>query len=129
MRVRSLPDLFGDSYAIIALLEGNSRYARIFRQKDVVTSAINVLEVYGTLLRRIEAAEARAIAKSLLTMVTPVTPEVAILAGEFRHSMRAQKRNCSYVDSWGYASAQFLTVPFLTGDPAFAGVENVTFVP
>jgi len=123
-----LPDLFADSYALVALLEGNDHYIRIFRENEVVTSSINVLEVYATLLRRIDPSEARKIAIGLLTMVTPIPPEVALSAAEFRHSLRARKRDCSYASAWGYTAAQHLRVPFLTGDPAFRVVEHVKFV-
>jgi predicted nucleic acid-binding protein len=123
-----LADLFADSYAFIAHLEGNERYARIFQKKSVVTSALNVLEVYSTLLRRIPEEEARRIATALIPLVTPVPPEVALRAGDFRQSMRSRRRDCSYLDAWGYASAIQLGVAFLTGDPAFRGIEHVSFV-
>ena len=87
-----MTDLFADSYAIVAYLEGDERYVRIFERRSLVTSALNVLEVYAALLRRIGVAEAREIAMSLLAMVVPVPPEVALSAGDFRHSMRARKR-------------------------------------
>lgn len=123
-----MPDFVADSYALVALLEGNDRYVRIFRRKEVVTTALNVLELYSTLLRRIPQAEAREVTTAFLSIVVPVPSEVAFSAGDFRHSMRAKKRDCSYVDAWGYAAASALHVPFLTGDPAFRQVENVEFV-
>ena len=123
-----MPDLFADSYAFVAHLEGNERYVRIFRRKEVVTSALNLLEVYATLLRRVDRAESRELTASIVPMVVTVPPEVAISAGDFRQSMRAQKRDCSYIDAWGYAAAQHLGVPFLTGDPSFRHIEGVEFV-
>ncbi len=121
-------DLFADSYALVAVLEGNERYVRIFRRKDVVTSSLNLLEVYATLLRRIDPVESRELASGILAMIVPVPPEVAFIAGEFRQSMRSHRKDCSYIDAWGYAAAGNLGVPFLTGDPAFRGVEGVQFV-
>ena len=123
-----MPDLFADSFALVAYLEGNPRYLRIFEQRKIVTSALNVLEVYATLLRRIDAAEAREIAMTLLTLALPLPSEVALSAAEFRHAMRRRKRDCSYVDAWGYAAAVHLGVRFLTGDTAFRGLQNVEFV-
>jgi PIN domain nuclease of toxin-antitoxin system len=123
-----LAEVYADSYAMVAMLEGNRRYAQIFGRREVVTSSINVLEVYATLLRRIEPSEARGIATSLLSLVVPLPSELALSAAEFRHSMRARKRDCSYVDAWGYAAALHLRVPFLTGDPAFRNVDNVDFI-
>jgi uncharacterized protein with PIN domain len=123
-----LADLFADSYALVALLEGNERYVRIFRRKDVVTSALNLLEVYATLLRRFERTECRELTAGIIPMIVPVAPEVAFVAGEFRQSMQSRKLDCSYIDAWGYAAAQDLGVPFLTGDPAFRDVTGVEFV-
>lgn len=123
-----MPDFFADSYAFVAHLEGNERYIRIFRRKEVATSALNLLEVYATLLRRLDQVESREFTASIVPMVVTVPSEVAFAAAEFRQSMRAQKRDCSYIDAWGYAAAQDLGVPFLTGDPAFRHVEGVEFV-
>lgn len=127
-RAKTLPDLFADSYALVALLEGNERYVRIFRRREVATSALNLLEVYSTLLRRFDRAECRALTTGIVPMIVPVPPEVAFAAGEFRQSMRSERRDCSYIDAWGYAAAQHLGVPFLTGDPAFRHVDGVEFV-
>ena len=123
-----MPDLFADSFALVAFLEGNPRYVRIFRRKKLVTSALNVLEVYATLLRRFNREEAREAAGAFLPVVVEVPPEVALTAAEFRRTMRASKRDCSYIDAWGFAAAKHEGVPFLTGDPAFKHVENVEFV-
>jgi len=128
MKAKSLADFLADSYALVAFLEGNDRYGRIFRRKTLATTALNVLEVYATLLRRLERAEARDICTGFLPLVVTVPAEVALVAGDFRHLMRSRKRDCSYVDSWGYAAAQQLGIPFLTGDPSFRGIENVEFV-
>jgi predicted nucleic acid-binding protein len=123
-----LTDLFADSYALVAVLEGNERYVRIFRRKAIATSALNLLEVYSTLLPRLDREEAKELVGGIVSMVVPVPTEVAFPAGEFRQVMRSQKRDCSYIDAWGYAAAQHFGVPFLTGDPAFRQVEGVEFV-
>ena len=123
-----MTDFFADSYAVVGFLEGNPRYVRIFRHRQIVTSAFNVLEVYSTILRRLDPTEARRVAVSLLGYVAELPPELALAAGAFRHRMRALKRDCSYVDAWGYSAAEHLQVPFLTGDPAFKGLDRVEFV-
>lgn len=123
-----MADYLADSYALVAFLEGNDRYVRLFRRKALATTALNVLEVYATLLRRMSAAEAREIGSALLPLTISVAPEVALAAGEFRHRMRSAHKVCSYIDAWGYAAATELGIPFLTGDPAFRGLENVEFV-
>jgi PIN domain nuclease of toxin-antitoxin system len=94
----------------------------------MATTALNVLEVYATLLRRIDPAEARSHALALIRFVREVPSEVALSAGEFRNEMRQRHRSCSYIDAWGYAAASALGLRFLTGDPGFKGIENVEFV-
>jgi predicted nucleic acid-binding protein len=123
-----LVDYFADSFAFIAHFEGNDRYVRIFERKDLATTALNVLEVYATLLRRVEVDEARRLASALLPHVVEVPPEVAFPAGQFRLEMRRRRKDCSYIDAWGYATSRHLGVPFLTGDPAFRSVDHVSFV-
>lgn len=123
-----MADLFADSFAIVAYFEGNDRYVRIFRRKSLVTSALNILEVYSTLLRRIPGPEAREKATAALELLIDVPVETILPAGEFRREMRDRKRDCSYIDAWGYAAARELGVPFLTGDPSFKGLANVEFV-
>jgi predicted nucleic acid-binding protein len=123
-----LTDYLADSYALVAFLEGNDRYSKIFRRKAVATTALNILEVCATLLRRVDGAEAREVSSGLMPLSIPVPTEVALSAAEFRHRMRSLKKDCSYIDAWGYATAEHFGIPFLTGDPAFRGVENVEFV-
>ncbi len=123
-----MADCFADSYGLVALLAGERRYARIFQSEDVVTSAMNVLEVYATLLRKVPPSEARAVAIGLLGSVIEVPTEVAFSAAEFRQRMRARRRDCSYIDAWGYAAARHFSIPFLTGDSAFEGIDGVRFL-
>ncbi|MGC2290115.1 MAG: PIN domain-containing protein [Thermoplasmata archaeon] len=123
-----MADFLADSYAFVEAFVGNERYARIFRHRAVVTTALNVLEVYATLLRRIERVDARSHALALIRYVSEVPPESAVVAAEFRHFMKDRHRDCSYIDAWGYAAASSLGARFLTGDPAFKGLENVEFV-
>jgi len=123
-----LVDLFVDSYALVAYLEGNPRYVRIFGRKSLATSSMNLLEVYSTLLRKLTRDEARAITMGFIPIVVPLPPDLAYAAGDYRHAMRSAKKDCSYIDAWGYAGARHLGIKFLTGDPAFKGEENVEFV-
>jgi predicted nucleic acid-binding protein len=123
-----LPDYFADSYALVAYLEGNPRYGRIFERKTLCTSALNILELYATLLPRLGRDQARASAVPFLPLVISGGADVALVAGEFRQLMRDRKRDCSYVDAWGYAIARENGIPFLTGDNSFKSMENVEFV-
>ena len=123
-----MTDLLADSYAFIELFGGNSRYLEVFRSNAIATTALNVVEVYGALLRRIEPSEAQSHARSMLPAVLEVPREAALRAAEFRVEMIGKKRKCSHVDAWGYAAAGALRRRFLTGDEVFRGLPNVEFV-
>lgn len=89
---------------------------------------MNVVEVYGALLRRIDPADALRFATSLLSSLADVPSEVALRAAEFRRKMACEKRQCSHIDAGSYCAAEALGIRFLTGDPVFKGLENVEFV-
>ncbi len=123
-----MADYFADSFAFAAFFEGNARYVRLLRRKKVITSAANLLELYGTLTRRVGRDEARELASAIVPLVVPIPIETVWTAGEFRLEMRRKKQHCSYIDAWGYAAAREFGIPFLTGDPAFRSLEGVEFV-
>ena len=120
--------MLADSYAYLAIVEGNERYRCIFQRGGIVTTALNVVEVYGALLRRMDKAEALAFSTALLSSIVDVPPETALRAAEFRRRMTSEKRQCSHIDAWGFCAALALGLKFLTGDPVFKGLENVEFV-
>lgn len=123
-----MADLLADSYAFIELFGGNPRYAEVFRSHAISTTALNVMEVYAALLRRIDRAEALTHARSMLPAIVEVPREAALRAAEFRTEMREKKRNCSHVDAWGYVAAAATRRRFLTGNESFRGLPNVEFV-
>ena len=123
-----MAELLADSYAFIAHFEGNPRYVRIFSTARILTTAMNVVEIHSTLLRRLDPEKARQFSGLVLAKVVDVPLEVALRAAEFKRKMALQKLNCSHIDAWGYCAAAALGMKFLTGDPVFKGLDNVEFV-
>ena len=123
-----MAEYLADSYAFVAFFEDNERYKRLFASAKIATTAMNVLEVCSVLLRRIDKDEALEFSQAMLSRVVDVRPEVALMAAELRRKMAQEKRQCSLIDAWGYAAAVAHGLKFLTGDPAFKGLENVEFV-
>lgn len=123
-----MAELLADSYAFLAFAEGNERYRSILSRGGFVTTALNVLEVYTALMRRMDHHDAREFARGMLSNVADAPPETALEAAEFRRKMLGAGKECSHIDAWGWAAAKALGRRFLTGDPAFKGVENVEFV-
>lgn len=127
-KARSLADLFADSYAFFARAEGNPRYIRVFASHATVTSALNVLEVYAVMLRRLEPSVALRHARACAAYLTPVPDDVAFDAAKFKRRMVSEGRSCSTVDAWGYAASRRLGCRFLTGDQQFKGLPGVAFL-
>lgn len=117
---------FADSYAYLAALRGSGRYAAILRDDELVTTALNVLEVAFAVRRH--GGDVQAATTPILAHCIDVPHRVGIAAAEFRAQRIAAKADCSTVDAWGYATAQHLGIPFLTGDEGFRGVPGVKFV-
>lgn len=46
-------------------------------------------------------------------------------AAEVRHRLRAQGKDCSYIDALGYGVSKALRIPLLIADESFAGVDGV----
>jgi len=130
-----LAKYLGDTYAFIEAFTGHPRYGRILKAGGVVTTALNALELHYSLLRTgVAPDESERYSRATLRLAVEVPHEVAITAARTRFSMNEQFRKTgsnlrvSSVDAWGYAAAQALELPFLTGDPAFKGVPGVSFV-
>lgn len=121
-------EYFADSFAFFARAEGNPRYIRIMERAKIVTSALNVLEVYTVMLNRLPREDALRYARACFQHAVDVPNDVAFDASEFKRKMLANRKNCSSVDAWGYAAARRLGYPFLTGDRPFKGVPGVEFV-
>ena len=124
-----MAELLADSYAFIEYASGNAAYGRLFEQHSVVTTALNVVEVYASMLRRgVDPERARLFAQTCLTKVVEVPSGAVLRAAEFRAEMARKRLNCSHIDAWGYAAAEALGRRFLTGDESFHGLPNVLFV-
>lgn len=118
-------EYYFDTYAIIELLKGNLKYEFV-KEKTVVTSAMNLAEVYYSLLLENGRETADTILDKLNCEYINITIESAKKSALFRH--KHKKAKMSYIDCLGYTLAQENTLLFLTGDKEFEKLENVAFV-
>jgi PIN domain nuclease of toxin-antitoxin system len=123
-----MPDFVADSYAFVAALDGSKAYAKLLGENEVVTTTIHLVEVGAAVLRRAGASQLEAALAPLYGLCVEPPARVAVAAARFRVARREAGASCSHVDALGYALAQHLGVPFLTGDEAFRGVPGVKFV-
>ncbi len=118
--------LFFDSYAFFEIIGGNPDYKRFAHGIGILTSKLNLMELYYGL----SAAHGRETAARYFfkyaEYAVPVDFDVIPAAMDFRLENKAKR--FSYADAIGYQLAQKYGVKFLTGDQAFKGFSGVEFV-
>jgi predicted nucleic acid-binding protein len=83
-------------------------------------------EAYYTILRTHNQQEALRKLVVYQQSVQPVTTTVLVKAMNFR--LKHKNEDLSYADCVGYATAQELGIPFLTGDRRFKDKPGVAFI-
>ena len=123
-----MPAYFADTYALLEHLKGHPEYVRLLSSGDYVTGLGNVTECAYKLIREGHGAVVEQAVAPMLACVSERPPAIALAAARFKRERIQAGADCSYIDAIGYASAQSLGIPFLTGDEAFRGVPGVKFV-
>lgn len=118
--------VFYDSYAILAFLQGDTQYKKIFEKSEGLTTYFQLMEVYYCILKNHSKQKADLILKRFSELLIEPELEDISLAMQFRHNNK--KKKFSYADALGFIIAQRLNVAFVTGDESFKDVENVLFI-
>lgn len=117
---------FYDTYAILEIIKGNSNYSNYLKNIGIVTTKLNLMELYYRLyiLFGIETAEL------YYNKYNQFVFEISDLIIKKAMIFKAENRNkdLSYVDCIGYIFAKENKIKFLTGDEQFRGMPNVEFV-
>ena len=116
---------FHDSYAIIGLIEGNQSY-KPYQDFKIVTSVLNIGEVYAILLRNEGKNKADEWFANFNFDLLEILPEDIIKATYFRYINR--KKKISITDAVGYTLSFRHKLKFLTGDKQFEHMPNIEFV-
>ena len=116
---------FFDTYAIIEIIKENKNYEK-YKEEEIVTSILNIGEVYYILLREKDEETADYWYKILKHNAFLIDIEAIIKAMKFRFENKAKK--FSFIDCVGYVIATDKSLRFLTGDRAFENLDNVEFV-
>ena len=116
---------FHDSYAIIELMEGNQSY-KPYQDFKIVTSILNIGEVYAVLLRNEGKNKADEWFRNFNFSLLEILPEDIVNATCFRYINR--KKKISITDALGYTLSLKHKLNFLTGDRQFENLPNVEFV-
>ena len=119
-------NFFYDTYALLEIIAGNENYNKYIRNIGVVTTKLNLMELFYRLyiLHGIEIAEFYY--QKYLPFVVEISDSLIKKAAIFRAENK--KKDLSYVDCVGYVLALEHKIKFLTGDIQFKDMENVEFV-
>lgn len=116
---------FFDTYAIIELIKGNPNYEFV-KDHPIITSVMNLAEVYYALLLAHGKEITDSILENLNIEFLEITPKISIESAFFRY--KNKKSNLSYIDCVGYITALRNNLLFLTGNKEFKNFDNVEFV-
>lgn len=116
---------FFDSYAFFEIIKGNKNYSN-YIQVSIVTTKLNLMELYYWLLMRKGKEIAEKYYQKLLPFCYEITNEIIKSACEFR--LAHKEKELSFVDCIGYITAKNIGIKFLTGDDGFKNINNVEFV-
>lgn len=118
--------LFFDTYAFFEVLKRSPNYNNFLKNFSVITTRLNLMELYYGLIKNYDTEIADYVYDYLLKYVVEADDEAIKEAMKFK--LKNKGRKLSYVDCIGYVVALRSNVKFLTGDRQFKGMENVEFV-
>jgi predicted nucleic acid-binding protein len=117
---------FADSYALIDYVKGNPKYRKYFEEQKIVTTRLQLMELYYSTLLDSTEELAETYYDSFLDNCISYGDGLIKKAMKFRHQQR--KRKLSYADALGYQLAQENEIKFLTGDKQFEKMGQVQYV-
>ncbi len=117
---------FADTYAIIEYLKNNPRFISYFEKHQILTTRLNLMELFYSSLKDAGEELAERHYNSFLSRITEITDLQFKAAAKMR--LRYKQNNLSYIDCLGYSIALDEKAKFLTGDKEFHEMKNVEWV-
>ncbi len=117
---------FFDTYAFFEIIKGNPNYTNYSKEVSVVTTKMNLMELYYWLLRRKGKQEADKYYLKFSPFCIEIKDEIIKKACEFR--LKYKDKELSYIDCIGYIIALEKQIKFLTGDMGFENLDNVEYI-
>ncbi|MBN2250727.1 MAG: PIN domain-containing protein [Candidatus Altiarchaeota archaeon] len=117
---------FFDTYALIEISLGTPAYKKYVKGASIVTSTLNLMEMYYSMRRENPREEVELFYEYLRPFAADIDDYLVKEAMEFRLANR--RRRLSYVDCIGYVFARRNGIKFLTGDMAFERLPGVEYV-
>ena len=121
---------FFDTYALHEIAEGKESYNSYSRNVGIVTTRLNLMELYYSYAIKGETATAESLFEHLKDYCVEIDDDILKKAVSMRVELKKanNKSNLSYVDCIGYVISQKLKVKFLTGDKEFKELNNAEFI-
>lgn len=125
-----LRSYFFDTYALHEVLEGNPNYRNFTKDIGIITTKLNLLELYYDYLLKKGKAIAEKVYDAFQNFTIDLDDDLIKEAMFFRLEIknRNPKSNISYIDALGYVAAKRNKIKFLTGDKEFENLDNVEYV-
>ena len=117
---------FFDTYALYAIATGEKSYETFSKECEVITSLMNLYELYYTLLKDNKEHLGEEFFDKLVGNCVNFDSDIIKKAAKFRREHI--KKKLSYLGCLGYIIALENKIKFLTGDEGFRGMKNVEFV-
>lgn len=117
---------FFDTYAFFEIIKGNLNYEGYSKGVSLITTKLNLMELYYWLLMRKGKETAEKYYQEFLPFCVGIDDEEIKKACEFR--LEYKNKDLSYIDCIGYILSKLNGVKFLTGDKQFEDLNNVEFV-
>ncbi len=121
-----LKTYFYDTYAFFEIIEGNQNYKPFISGAVVITTKLNLMELYYGLFVKYGETIAEKYYDRLLKFIIDTDDDTIKQAMKFRALNKA--RNLSYIDCIGYIISRKRGIKFLTGDKEFKDMGGVEFV-
>ena len=119
-------EFFFDTYALNEIIKGNKDYAKFKSGVAIITTNLNLMELYYGLLLRHDEKNAEKYYGAFKEYVVKVTDETIKQAMKLKKQYK--KQNLSYIDCIGYTISLKRNVKFLTGDKEFKNLTNVEYI-
>jgi predicted nucleic acid-binding protein len=113
---------------MIEYVRGNRNYLKYFDADTVVTSVLNLIELYFLILREHDEEKADVVYTVFKQYQTGIEEQDIRKGMRLRLKAKLDKIDLSYADATGYAMSERLGAKFLTGDSSFKMMPNVEFV-
>jgi len=109
-------------------LKGSTAYKQYFVGNELMTSLLNLIELYYILLKDENEDMADNAYLAFKQYEVEISDDDVKKGMKFRLACQAKRENISYSDAIGYSLSRRLGADFLTGDNAFKEKPRVEFV-